>query len=602
MSLRRAKTPLSRWQTALVATLAGCLLLFTLFDGTLEGCFLGSMAAGCLYAISRLWDKAERAAAHFEKHYKIAEESCHAAPYALLAFDADDRCQFINAPARRLFPGEEIASFSDFLTHFSEHRRMHEALRSFAKELPNGGLCHLDVPMALQNKDLMWWRVTAAPLNTLAGGTLWSFADLTPTSQYLNSPEANPIFLLELLHSTTVGYFTVNNAGAVVFCNAVFARWLGMERTEVVGALCCELFTKETGMCLPTVDGPGRFMRSPVVPMVLEGRERTHPVFVQQIFVREGWRTYSALAAEGTNSSPQTHNNRITTFMHMVAQAPIGIMTLDSQGLIGACNDTLCRFMGQDKKRIIGNNIFECLDVSSHIAVKERLREASQPSEDTLEITFIGQEPHAALCHIGLLPSSSDQETEQPLVMYVIDVAHHKHLEERLTQSQKMQAMGQLAGGIAHDFNNLLTAMIGYCDLLLGRYSPNEQPFADVMQIKQNANRASRLVRQLLAFSRQQELQPKVLDVTDILSDLSALLQRLLGTVDLNIIYGSDLGRVQADPVQLEQVIINIAINARDAMPNGGSITIKTYAQEITQQVKIEKDLMSPGRYTVIDI
>ena len=604
---QRITAPLLKWQIVLVATLAGCLLLFVLFDSTLEGFSLGCLAAGCLYAITRFWTKAERAAAYFEKRHQITAESCHALPYALLAFDADGQCQFTNALAQRLFPGAEITSFHDFLEHFSEHRKMLEALKSFAQELPNGGLRHFDVPMALQNKDLVWWRVTAAPLMDLAGGTLWSFADLTPASQYLDTPEANPIFLLELLHSTTVGYFTINSAGTVAFCNAAFAQWLGMKKAEVVGALCCELFTKETEMCLPTVDGLGRFERSPVASMVLKGREEDHPVLIQQIFVREKWRTYSALsalAADGANISFQAHNDRIETLMHMTAQAPIGILTLDSQGFIGACNDALCRLSGQDKKRIVGKNIFECLDQSSCAAVKERLHKIPLFSEDVLEIAFIDRGPHTALCSIGVLPASSDQETElHSIVMYVIDVARHKHLEERLTQSQKMQAVGQLAGGIAHDFNNLLTAMIGYCDLLLGRYSPNEQPFADVMQIKQNANRAARLVRQLLAFSRQQELQQRVLDVTDVLSDLSALLRRLLGgTVDLSIIHGSNLGCVRADPVQLEQVIMNIAINARDAMPNGGSITIKTYDQETTQQMAIEKDLMPPGRYTVIDI
>src|SRR3546814_3108957 len=125
-------------------------------------------------------------------------------------------------------------------------------------------------------------------------------------------------------------------------------------------------------------------------------------------------------------------------------------------------------------------------------------------------------------------------------------------------QSQKMQAVGQLAGGVAHDFNNLLTAMTGFCDLLLQRHRPGDQSFADVMQIKQNANRAANLVRQLLAFSRQQTLIPRVLDVTEMLADLSHLLRRLLGeTVTLELVHGRDLKPVKADPGQLAQVLIN---------------------------------------------
>ena len=114
-------------------------------------------------------------------------------------------------------------------------------------------------------------------------------------------------------------------------------------------------------------------------------------------------------------------------------------------------------------------------------------------------------------------------------MLHFIDVTEQKNLEVQFAQSQKMQAVGQLAGGVAHDFNNLLTAMIGFCDLLLMRFRPGDPSFADIMQIKQNANRAANLVRQLLAFSRQQTLQPRILDITDVLVELSHLLRRLIG-------------------------------------------------------------------------
>ena len=140
-----------------------------------------------------------------------------------------------------------------------------------------------------------------------------------------------------------------------------------------------------------------------------------------------------------------------------------------------------------------------------------------------------------------------------------------------------MQAIGQLAGGVAHDFNNLLTAMIGFCDLLLLRSPPSDTSFSDIMQIKQNANRAANLVRQLLAFSRQQTLQPRVLNITDILYELRHLIERLIGEhIDLDVVHGRDLGLVKVDQGQFEQVIINLAVNARDAMPRGGTLTIRT--------------------------
>jgi two-component system, cell cycle sensor histidine kinase and response regulator CckA len=140
-----------------------------------------------------------------------------------------------------------------------------------------------------------------------------------------------------------------------------------------------------------------------------------------------------------------------------------------------------------------------------------------------------------------------------------------------------MQAVGQLAGGMAHDFNNVLTAIIGFSDLLLARHRPTDPAFADIMNIKQNANRAANLVRQLLAFSRRQTLRPEVLSLTDVLSDLGHLLGRLLGEkVELKVIHGRDLWPVKVDVNQFEQVIINLAVNGRDAMPDGGVLTVRT--------------------------
>jgi two-component system, cell cycle sensor histidine kinase and response regulator CckA len=159
-----------------------------------------------------------------------------------------------------------------------------------------------------------------------------------------------------------------------------------------------------------------------------------------------------------------------------------------------------------------------------------------------------------------------------------MDVTERRRIEALLHQSQKMEAIGQLAGGVAHDFNNVLTAIIGYSDLLLANHRPTDPSFQDLMQIKQNANRAASMVRQLLAFSRQQTLRPQVLALGDVLSDLSiGLLKRIIGeTVELELKHGRDLWPVKADVNQFEQVIVNLAVNARDAMPNGGKLRIRT--------------------------
>jgi len=190
------------------------------------------------------------------------------------------------------------------------------------------------------------------------------------------------------------------------------------------------------------------------------------------------------------------------------------------------------------------------------------------------------------------------------VIAHLLDLTEQKALEAQFAQSQKMQAVGQLAGGIAHDFNNLLTAMIGFSDLLLLRHRPGDQSFADIMQIKQNANRAANLVRQLLAFSRQQTLQPKTLNVTDVLAELAHLLRRLIGeAIEFKVVHGRGLGSIRADQGQLEQVIINLVVNARDAMAaTGGELTIRTANLQLGQEQRVGGETMPPGRYVTIHV
>ena len=163
------------------------------------------------------------------------------------------------------------------------------------------------------------------------------------------------------------------------------------------------------------------------------------------------------------------------------------------------------------------------------------------------------------------------------LIAVLNDVTELKSLEAQFVQSQKMQAIGQLAGGVAHDFNNLLTAISGHCDLLMLRHGPTDPDYADLIQVHQNANRAASLVGQLLAFSRKQNLMVETLDLRDVLSELTHLLNRLVGAkVHLTLEHDPDLRFIRTDKRQLEQVVMNLVVNARDAMPEGGEVRIET--------------------------
>ena len=217
------------------------------------------------------------------------------------------------------------------------------------------------------------------------------------------------------------------------------------------------------------------------------------------------------------------------------------------------------------------------------------------------EILRIKREDKEIFAQVTLNRATEDGETV--LIAGLNDATKLKSLEAQFVQSQKMQAIGQLAGGVAHDFNNLLTAISGHCDLLLLRHDQGDSDFADLTQINQNANRAAALVGQLLAYSRKQTLRPEVLDLQDTLSDLGHLLNRLVGEkMDLSLSHDPILAKVKADKRQLEQVIVNLVVNARDAMPKGGKIQIKTENIVLDEPLRQFRAVVSPGRYVSIKV
>jgi two-component system, cell cycle sensor histidine kinase and response regulator CckA len=196
---------------------------------------------------------------------------------------------------------------------------------------------------------------------------------------------------------------------------------------------------------------------------------------------------------------------------------------------------------------------------------------------------------------------------EAAVLLSLKDNTEESKLQRQVAQATKMQAVGQLAGGVAHDFNNILTGILGHCDLMLMRHTPGDSDYDDIQQIRNNSNRAAGLTRQLLAFSRQQTLRPQVLQLPDVVSEVSNLLQRLLGeTVDLVINHGRALGAVRADPGQIEQVIVNLVVNARDAIQakgdKSGKVTLKTYRVTADEVRKLDSDFLPVADYTALSV
>ncbi len=246
-------------------------------------------------------------------------------------------------------------------------------------------------------------------------------------------------------------------------------------------------------------------------------------------------------------------------------------------------------------------NVFEILSENSASLLNSKIQKLLNGTlkNERMELTS-GNEYEAKTFTSLLGWTSTDKQT---IALYLIDASERKNLEMQFAHAQKMQAMGQLAGGVAHDFNNLLTAIIGFCDLLLQRHKVDDDDFLDLMQIKGNANKASGLVGQLLTFSRKQPSRIKTISLHDAFVDLSALLQRSIAPfVKLKTDIKRGLGSVKIDPNQLMQIFLNLAVNAKDAMPKGGTFKITATKEKIKKTRACGTDMITPGDYVKIQV
>ena len=272
--------------------------------------------------------------------------------------------------------------------------------------------------------------------------------------------------------------------------------------------------------------------------------------------------------------------------------APMGVAFAGADGLLSDANTAFAQFFavtGPLKHR----NLSELVDDSERAAILELVARAAAGTGGSTELRA-GER----MAELFASPVPGGRA-----VLYLVDVSEQKALETKFAQSQKMQAVGQLAGGVAHDFNNLLTVIIGNCEFLLMRHQAGDPSFKEINEVHQNALRAAALVGQLLAFSRKQTMQPKVLALSDVVGELTQLLRRLLREgVELKLENGADVWPVHADEAQLSNALINLVVNARDAMPDGGTVTIRTANESVTQAAALGTAIMPAGDYVRIEV
>ncbi|HNQ92905.1 MAG TPA: ATP-binding protein, partial [Alphaproteobacteria bacterium] len=452
-----------------------------------------------------------------------------------------------------------------------------------------------------------WYRITAQPVNTWKGYVHWRLDDLTTEHEQQRRLNEEHTKLTDYTDNAPVGFFSVNEKGRFEFVNATFARWVGKNVDDLLSSGYLHDF-----LVAPPEDGAPYDIKEnggvrQIADVRMKGKGgREFLAAITQTVVHEGNGMVRTRAVVNDLSSEQAIREALhaseSRFRQFFEEAPVGIAIVNKDLNVKACNLTLAKMQGKKIPQVEQFSFNDMIDFGDWPTVTDILTRIKngETIKDPIEVRVWNiKQQNSSPCQMYARLFSDGEN----IAVHFLDLSQQKNLESQFIQSQKMQAVGQLAGGIAHDFNNLLTAIIGFCDLLLLRHKPGDPSFGDIQQIKQNSNRAANLVRQLLAFSRQQTLRPQVQDVTDILTELAHLLRRLIGVnIELNLVHGQDLGLVKVDSGQMEQVLVNMAVNARDAMPDGGSLTITTSHFHNEDSMTFGQDTMPVGDWIRIDV
>ena len=458
-----------------------------------------------------------------------------------------------------------------------------------------------------------WLRLRVRPLareGKHARLAVWGVTDITRERERQENTILELQHAIDYLDHAPAGFLSIEPAGRIVYLNATLAGWLGYDLAEFgTGGLKLSDLVPGAGVALLRLaPAPGE-VKTEVIDLDLR-RKNGHSLPVRLYhrvaFAQDGSagasRTLvlSRAAADDPGGALRAAEVRFARFFH---HTPVAIATIDRDGRVIRTNAAFAR--------LFGNGASEALEkkpILSVVTERERprleflIRAALQgrAGSEAVEAELVS----GRFARFFVTPVDEEDPEGEAAIVHAVDTSEQRTLQAQVAQAQKMTAVGQLAGGVAHDFNNMLTAITGYADLLLANHRPTDPSFQDLMQIKQNANRAAGLVRQLLAFSRQQTLRPQVLALSEVVSELgNNMLRRMIGEkVTLEVTLGRDLWPVKADLNQLEQAIVNLAVNARDAMPDGGKLTLRTRNVAAAEAASFAHAGFQPADYVLIEV
>jgi two-component system cell cycle sensor histidine kinase/response regulator CckA len=503
-------------------------------------------------------------------------------------------------PVERVFIGNPDVSEAVFrlLKAAREGKRQQEEVRIAGQDGSHG----------------RWLRMRVRPLGKgkrEAKYAVWSIADITRDRERQEDVFQELQHAIEYLDHAPCGFFSVNAAGEIAYVNATLANWLDHDLAEIgSGGLKLTDIVSGDGASLLTsiMPAPGE-VKTEVFDIDLRMRGgKTMPVrlYHKLAFGADGVpgasRTLVISRARDERSDPQRAAE--VRFMRFFDHTPMAIATVDRSGAVVRANARFAKLaQSLSPDGAANKSIFRTVNARDRHLLIAAINQAAEGQGDIAPVEAMLDSARERWGQFFVTAVEDDERDTEAAIVYMLETTEPRALENQINQSQKMDMVGQLAGGIAHDFNNVLSAIMMANDFLLNAHKPTDPSFQDIMQIKQNATRAATLVRQLLAFSRRQTLRPQVLDLGDALSDLTMLLRRLIGEkVKLDLVHGRDLWPVKVDVSQFEQVIVNLAVNARDAMPEGGKLTVRTANVSSEESAHLAYKGMPAADYVRIDI
>ena len=507
---------------------------------------------------------------------------------AILVTDAAGRVVYANAaylklveangtddvrPVERVFVGDPGVSEAVFrlLKAAREGRRLQEEVRV----------------ETLHGETGRWLRMRVRPLGEgkrEAKLTVWSIADVTRELERQENVFQELQHAVDYLDHAPAGFFSVDAAGNISYLNATLAEWLEQDLAEVGsgGLKLRDIIAGEGGALVTTLSAAPGEVKTELFDIDLKtkgGRNVPARLYHKVAFGADGTpgssRTLVINRAGDHGSDPLRAAE--VRFMRFFQNTPMAIATVDKQGTIVRSNALFARLFNPVLKGegSGGRSILAVVGERDRSGLEAAIKRAAdkQGEIDPVDATLEGLGDRSARFYV----TAVEEQDQEAAIVYGIETTAQKDLENKFTQAQKMELVGQLAGGIAHDFNNVLGAIMMASDFLVNAHKPTDPSFQDIIQIRQNANRAAAMVRHLLAFSRKQTLRPQVIDLGDVVYDLTMLMRRLIGErITLNVVPQRDLWPVKADLAQFEQVLVNLVVNARDAMTEGGKLTLRT--------------------------